>query len=156
MSGFSLMYPPRTLLLLLLKVQKLTPLGILVTIGCSHHQVCAYCSLVAYLKILGFTNNFQITRPLFVLTCGKTLHNDLFISHIKTLVASLGLDQSQFLGHSLRSGSATTAGLHSFNDYELKQLGHWSSNVYQCYLHPSDHQIAQFAACLSNSQNQPL
>ncbi len=47
------------------------------------------------------------------------------------------------------------AGVHSFNDYELKQLGHWSSNLYQRYLHHSDHQIAQFAAHLSNSQNHP-
>ncbi len=94
MSGFSLMDPPHTLFLLL-NIQK-SPHGILVTIGCSHHQVCAYCSLVAYLKKLGFTNTFEITRPLLVLTCRKNLFKVVFVSCIKELVSSLGLGHPSF------------------------------------------------------------
>jgi hypothetical protein len=134
---------------LMIRRTKTSPHGNLVVIGCSGHFVCAYCSLLAYLTKVGVLCTSGVASPLLVLANGRVLHKDVFVSHTKSLVASIGLDPSKYSGHSYRAGSATTAAQSHFAEWEVKQLGHWASSTYQRYLHPSNLHVSQFAARLA-------
>ena len=46
----------------------------------------------------------------------------------------MGLDPQHYSGHSFRIGGATSATIAGLNDYEIKLLGHWSSDCYKRYI----------------------
>ena len=53
---------------------------------------------------------------------------------IQSLVHALGLNKLHYSSHSIGSGVATAAGSKGFKDWELKQLGDWSSYAYINYI----------------------
>ena len=117
-----------------------------VVIGCSHTHVCAYCELKNMLKA---RQSQHLQHPaLFVFSKGMVLKKSLLISHIKFCLSSLGLQSDLYFGHSLRAGSATTAGTKQFQGWEVKMLGHWASQYYNIYIRSTSH-IARFSQRLA-------
>jgi len=128
---------------------KTKPHGIVVTIGCSHSQVCALCALKSYLRARGITTTIGSDAPLYVLANGQVLHKDLFVQKTKSYISAIGKNPHSYSGHSYRSGSASTASSQGFHEYEIKRLGHWSSQAYQRYLHPSQTELSTVASRLA-------
>ena len=93
--------------------------------------MCAYCSMKSY---LGERIRKSPSSPLFVDPIGCILNKANFTQSVRLLLAINDIDPSKFTAHSFRAGSATQAADNELNDYEIKQLGRWSSSAYQLYL----------------------
>ncbi|KAL7278212.1 hypothetical protein ACG7TL_008187 [Trametes sanguinea] len=57
-----------------------------------------------------------------------------FITQLKAHLTSLGLDSSNYSGHSFRRGAATSAAAVGYADHEIQQLGRWRSDAYKLYI----------------------
>lgn len=123
--------------------------GVSVFIGCSKSNVCAYCSLLRYLNT--FKSPPNPNAPLFRLSNGSTFRKASLVSRTKLLVAQLGLKPSEYSGHSFRAGSASSASMAGFSDWEIKLLGRWQSNAYSIYLRKQK-VAAPFAARLTSDR----
>jgi hypothetical protein len=106
--------------------------GVKVHVGCSTHEVCAYCIMTRFADV--HPNDFQSDLPLFVDNAGTVLRNSYFQSTTKLLLTASGFDASLYSGHSFRAGGATSAADAGFSDWEIKMLGRWASNAYNVYL----------------------
>jgi hypothetical protein len=100
--------------------------------GCSGHEVCAFCSLKKYLSVR--LSVFGEHTPLFVNSFGDALKKNYFVDVMRLTLSQSGLDPSLYSGHSFRAGAATTAGNVGFKDWELKMLGGWKSSAFNVYL----------------------
>jgi integrase len=76
----------------------------------------------------------SIHEPLFLDKYGNVLRRSYLVSTIKLAMAMLGLDPTEFSGHSLRAGAATTGADRGFENWEIQLLGRWSSDAYRLYL----------------------
>ncbi len=122
--------------------------GMLVTVGCSGSQVCAYCALAKYLRYRHMWLVAPQVPALFVYSTGLVLDHGSFVRYTKTMVQKVGLDPSKYSGHSFRSGAASVAGTNNFQPWEIKLLGHWKSDVYQSYIRDTCTHAVGFAARL--------
>ncbi len=60
---------------------------------------------------------------------GSPLTRDGFVRQIRLIPSEVGLDASEYAGHSFRRGAATTAALAGIPDHVIKMLGRWESDV---------------------------
>lgn len=104
--------------------------GVTVYIGCSKVKTCAFCLMKKYLKA---RLNKNPKSPLFQLN-GRPLKKSYLISVMKLGLAFLGYTPTGYTGHSFRAGSASSASIKEFKEWELKLLGRWESSVYNIYL----------------------
>jgi hypothetical protein len=121
-----------------LKVSKTdsTGKGMVVMVGCTGTHVCAVCAMVDYLAI---AHTREHNKPVFMWNNGRYLTRAAFVKETKRLLILIGLDCSQYSGHSYRIGAATSAALAGVSPYEIQLLGRWSSQAYQGYLRtPND------------------
>ena len=58
----------------------------------------------------------------------------------------IGLNPAKYTGHNYRVGGATTAAEAGLNDWGIKLMGRWSSQVYQTYIKASVDTIVNFSA----------
>ena len=58
----------------------------------------------------------------------------LFVSQVKTTLTRAGVDATKYLGHSFRSGAASTAAARVIEDYTIRTLGKWESAAYLLYV----------------------
>ena len=72
--------------------------------------------------------------PLFVDECNKVASRAWFLRHLRLILARTGLDPSNYSGHSLRLGAATSAARSGLPDRVIQQLGRWSSHAYTAYI----------------------
>jgi hypothetical protein len=105
--------------------------GISIFVRCSGHRVCAYCSMVKHLHMRGSSH---VSAPLFADLQGNILRRNYFVSTTKLLVSMLGLPSERYSGHSYRAGSATTGADAGFDNWEIRMLGRWNSEIYNIYL----------------------
>ena len=97
--------------------------------------------MVGYVRSLGKVHK---SDPLFQVSKNVVLKKSYFIDALKMSLIELGLNPHLYGGHSFRSGSATSASIKGFNEWELKLLGRWESNVYTIYLRKPE-LVASFA-----------
>ncbi len=83
----------------------------------------------------------------------SSLTRQLFISHVKSVLDSLGYCSKNYNGHSMRIGAATTAHEVRLEDHLIKTLGRWSSDCYTRYIHTSPEVIRQAQRELAASVN---
>ena len=57
------------------------------------------------------------------------------MTRLRKGLQSAGLDMSQFSGHSLCIGAATSAVAAGVPDHLIKTLGRWCSEAYHLYIH---------------------
>ena len=70
-----------------------------------------------------------------------------FISHLKEALTNVGIDLTQFAGHSFCIGAATTAAKRGLSNSPIKQLGCWAG--YQRYIQPSPTILGSLASSIS-------
>ncbi|KAK6168675.1 hypothetical protein SNE40_019866 [Patella caerulea] len=79
----------------------------------------------------------QAGEALFITPDLKPLSRSLFIGYLKKLLIRLGIDSSQYSGHSFRIGAATSAARQGVPDHLIQSLGRWKSLTYTRYIHIS-------------------
>ncbi len=130
------------------------------TLACVKTSLCPVCDLLHYLRARErhATVPLRLGDPLFQFSDTTTLHKQMLVNKIKHLVSLLGLDPASYSSHSIRAGSVSSAGQvkgpTSFQAWELRKLGNWSSQAYQSYLcNTAVHQLG-FSQRIASTQNQ--
>lgn len=118
--------------------------GCVITIGCSGNDICCPCVLQDYLAYRKLQGSCLSSSPLFV-HHGKALSKMSFVNDTRLYLALIGLQGPAFSGHSYRSGSATSAAMAGFQDWEIKLMGRWTSSAYQRYIRAPQSLLANFA-----------
>ena len=131
-----------------LKTSKTDPFrkGVEIVLGRTDNALCPVTALLAYLAIRGRGPGF-----LFLFADGRPLTKQRFISKVREALASVGVDPSQYAGHSFRIGAATTANARGLNDSTIQMLGRWQSSAYKLYIRTPREELASFSAILGNN-----
>ena len=131
-----------------LKKSKTDPFrqGVDIYVGRIFGQVCPVATILDYLAIRG-----PGTGPLFMFVDGRFLMWDRFVTRLRGASTAAGVDCSQYAGHSLRIGAATTAAQKGIKDSTIKMLGRWQSSTYLLYIRTSRGQLARVSATLACS-----
>ena len=95
---------------------------------------CTVCSMHAYLCHRSGLSPILPNSYLFVLPDGTPLLKSILNQKVKCLVSSIGMDPSQFSSHSMCVSIATTAGIATFNEVQVKSIEGWSSQAYTLYI----------------------
>ena len=94
------------------------------------------CPVDAYLKMCA-TIPAPLSSPAFVVPSPSglvTLTHFSYVRKLKSLIKQVGLDPSEFSGHSFRRGGATFAFASQVSPDLIKEHGDWLSDTYQKYL----------------------
>lgn len=84
----------------------------------SDHPVCAVCAVKAKLAIHRPCDPTDpSTTPLFQLSDNSPVTKTGLVSYVSQLLRLIGIDPSQYSGHSFRIGGATSASLAGLSDY---------------------------------------
>ena len=104
--------------------------GVPIYIPCNSNPSC--CPVLLMREWVGrFTNP---TDPIFCWPSGRLMTTSSFISWLRRKLRSLGIDDSQYAGHSLRRGGAVSAKAAGASDLLIKTLGRWTSDSFMIYL----------------------
>ena len=135
---------------LYLKTSKTDPFrkGVEIILGRTNNALCPVTALLAYLALRGNGPGF-----LFLFADGRPLTKQRFISKVREALATVGVDPSQYAGHSFRIGAATAAGACGLNDSTIQMLGRWQSSAYKLYIRTPREELASFSAILGNMAN---
>lgn len=96
---------------------------------------CPYQALKSYSEMRGHVRGMTSSQdPLFLTPHHDPLSRNTFIRYLKEVLKILGLDSTEFSGHSFRIGAATSAAKVRVEDHLIKTLGRWSSDCYQWYI----------------------
>lgn len=99
-------------------------------------------SMIKYIRLRQIQNANE-KSVLFVDDTGVPLTRSKFIEYFRHILASLGINDSNYCGHSFRIGAATTAAAAGIEDHLIQTLGRWSSNCYTRYIRTSQESIKQ-------------
>ncbi|KAF8225335.1 hypothetical protein L208DRAFT_1035688, partial [Tricholoma matsutake] len=83
---------------------------------------------VSALQHLFIVDPQPLNAPLFSDIDGSPLTCTIFVSILKQRLTSLGIDTSQFGGHSFCQGAASAAAAVGYADHKIQLLGCWRSN----------------------------
>lgn len=100
----------------------------------SGHHVCAFCAMKKNLQLQQLRPDFSTSSPLFRLTNGLPLSRRTLMNFVSQLLILIGLNPSQYSGHSFRIGGATSESLAGLTYYEIQLLGRWKSDCYKRYI----------------------
>lgn len=78
-----------------------------------------------------------------------TLTHRVFVARFKSDLLSVGLDSSQYAGHSFRRGGATFAFQCGAPAAQIKEQGDWKSSAYLLYLEFDDRARARLASLMA-------
>ena len=123
--------------------------GVQVLIGATSDCLCPVAALMAYLAV----RDKDASTPLFKFRNNEPLSRDRFVREVRKALREAGMDQSQYAGHSFRSGAATVAAACGVEDSLIKALGRWESSVYQVYVKLPKQSLTSIAAHLSRLFN---
>jgi integrase len=80
--------------------------------------------------------------PLFMHVNGRgkrvPLTHTVFVGRLKTLLRQIGIDPTNYAGHSFRRGGATWAHSIGISDALIKYQGDWHSDAYRLYVVVTD------------------
>ena len=127
---------------LLIKVSKTDQFrkGTPITIGSTNSDLCAVVALLDYFTVRG-----PAAGPLFRSEKGP-LRGRQFITSVQEALSASRLNGSLFNGHSFWVGSATTASIAGVSESAIKLLGRWESSDHQCYIRPSQNELAMVSS----------
>ena len=86
---------------------------------------------------------------------GRAITKPHFVARTRDILATLGLPQSQFAGHSFRIGAATAAAAAGVEDSTIQTLGRWSSAAFLQYIRTPKERLALISATLANTNRAP-
>ena len=103
-------------------------------------QGSVLCPAQALLLALNLVPDAPLSGPLFVyLVNGRSqvLTYNAFISKLRGVLNTIGLDPSHYAGHSFRRGGASLALASNVPSVLVKMQGDWRSSAYERYIEPS-------------------
>jgi hypothetical protein len=125
--------------------------------GCNlilHSTANAVCPVQLMSKYLSIRTRAGAAEsdPLFLTSQGRIMNRSFFVSSLKSVLERLGFNPALYNGHSVRIGSATSAGAAKVPDHLIKTLGRWTSDCYMRYIHTQAVTIrdAQQSMCLGS------
>ena len=98
-------------------------------LGRTSSILCPVAAVLGYLAIRP-----PDPGPLFICRDGSPLSRGYLIEGMRAALSQAGVDSSQFAGHSLRIGAATTAARAGFSDSFIQTLGRWKSSAFTTYI----------------------
>ena len=114
------------------------------------HIICPVSSVIRYISLRG--QFFKLPpKPFFVNELGEALTRNYFISHLKILLDSIGVNSLNYNGHSFRIGAATSAQEARLEDHLIKTLGRWTSDCYTRYIHTSSNVLKKAQVQIANT-----
>ena len=103
----------------------------------NYSKLCPFLALRVYLskRNIKFVTYQSSMDPLFLTEEGHPLSRHVFMQHFKHILSNIGLDNTQYSGHSFRIGAASSGCAARLEDHLIKTLGRWSSDCYRTYIH---------------------
>ena len=72
--------------------------------------------------------------PLFIFQDGTPLSRRQLVAHLRIALAGIGVDVTNYSGHSFRIGAASTAARAGFSDSFIQALGRWKLPAFSTYI----------------------
>lgn len=110
---------------------------------------CSLCPVSAILHYI--TARGDQSGPFFLNSSKGTITKPWFVARIRETLASIGLPQHQYAGHSFRIGAATTAAMAGVEDSLIQTLGRWHSAAYLQYIRTPKEQLATISSVMSHT-----
>ena len=130
-----------------LRQSKTDPFGVgaYIRLGRTSDRVlCPVSALLAYMAMRPPGEG-----PLFHFQDGTPLSRQLLVRHVREALAKVGVDTTQYSGHSFRIGAATAAAQAGFSDSFIQTLGRWKSVAFITYIRTPPKDIIGVAARLA-------
>ena len=124
--------------------------GVDVYLGRTDLDLCPVTALLAYIETRG-----SGPGPLFVDSSQARITNPWFIGQFRDVLATAGLPQQEYAGHSFRIGAATTAASVGLEDSTIQLLGRWQNAAFLRYVRTPGTQLATLSASLVRRERQP-
>jgi hypothetical protein len=121
-----------------------------IIVGRTESPLCPVSAILEFIKIRG-----DRTGPFFIDSSQKALSKQKFVSQIREILNSLGLQQDQYAGHSFRIGAATTAAAAGVEDSTIQTLGRWHSAAFLQYIRTPKEHLAALSAVLARTSGPP-
>lgn len=103
--------------------------GVDIMVAVTGDKLCPLSTVVEYLKSRGDRKGAFFPDP-----DGKTVLKPWFVGQIRSILASIGVPQNHYAGHSFRIGAATTAAMAGVENSAIQTLGRWHSAAFLQYL----------------------
>ena len=117
--------------------------GVDIFLGRTRTDLCPVAAILSYLTARGAGPG-----PLFSFEDGRWLTRSRFVAQVREALASAGVDQERYCGHSFRIGAATTAAARGIEDSIIKTLGRWESVAYLQYVRIPRQQLTGYSSVL--------
>ena len=118
--------------------------GVDVVVGRTDTRICPVAAVVSYIA-----RRQDLSGPFFINSHGGTVTKSWFVQQVRTTLASLGLPQGEYAGHSFRIGAATSAALAGVEDSTIQALGRWQSSAFLQYIRMPQEQLAAISRRLA-------
>ena len=129
-----------------IKASKTDPFhqGVDIFIGRTDNELCPVAAMLAFLAKRG-----QQEGMLFRFKDGKLLTQERFVSRVRSVLTTAGIDCKPYSGHSFRIGAATAAGRKGLPPVTIQTLGRWESSAYLLYIRMSREELAGISKVIS-------
>lgn len=98
-----------------------------------NNKLCPVSCMLSYLTTYR-KEPLNSCAPLFVDSKKQPFSREAFITYLRDILTRLGYKDSDYCGHSLRIGAATSAAAAGIEDHLIKTLGRWNSSCYIRYI----------------------
>ena len=121
-----------------------------IVLGVTGLHLCPVRALLRFIEIRG-------SQPgaFFLNSAHMPVTKPWFVTQIRELLASMGLQQQDYAGHSFRIGAATTAALAGLEDSLIQTLGRWHSAAFLQYIRTPKEQLAAVSKNLAQAGRSP-
>ena len=120
-----------------------------IVVGHTGESLCPVTAIMEYT-----TSRGDRPGPFFILPSGDPVMKPWFIAQIRTILATIGLPQQQYAGHSFRIGAATTAAVAGIEDSTIQTLGRWHSAAFLQYIRMPKARLAVLSGVMARSLHQ--
>ena len=129
-----------------IKASKTDPFrnGTSIYLGRTGRDLCPVAALLGYITHRGMSPG-----PRFRFESGQPLTRDALVREIRLALGRVGMDATQYSGHSFRIGAATSAAAAGIDDAVIKTLGRWRSTAYQSYIQLPRESLASISSSLA-------
>ena len=104
--------------------------GMILVIGKTSQVTCPVNAMKKYAD----TITKSCKGPLFVYANGKRLTRQHLTRELRYLLSRLGLNSSNYAGHSFRIGAVTSAAALGLPSWLIKTIGRWISDCLETYI----------------------
>jgi hypothetical protein len=112
------------------------------------------CPVRAMLVHQGMSSSLSKIEPLLsYLVQGRIVSfiHAAFVTRLKSVLTSVGVDSSQYSAHSLRRGGASFAFRAGLSPLDIKQRGDWASAAFEKYIHLNSKDTTRSSELLSSA-----